>query len=300
MSENKSHVSEIDDLVRQALKDDLPPDLEEGMKIHFLELRRVMETREPQAARRLSRMGGPLLATGEWQWMRLFFGRGALAFLSVLLMVLGGAIHLSGYQGHLAGAVSLLKTSLMISEQMRRATSMECRVQMPANNGQVMRYLIRWTFPARTRVDCIEGNVPRNILWISDGTPSTFNHGDKTLRTGKDTADFMPRQLLAAAGFLSPLEMVRCLHGHWSLMDRKSKAGRGLGFFRLSCPDGVSTLLLAVDMNSHLPESLTVLTPRSAQAVKEGDFVGQVDFIWNRKIPSELLIPGAVLQSPGF
>jgi hypothetical protein len=95
----------LDDLLRKALADDLPPDVAAGMR----------ERMERFRARKTE--GKPEAAAGPWAW---FFRRGVWATLSILLLVAGILLQGRGSSSPLADRISSVKAAFSSLETTRR------------------------------------------------------------------------------------------------------------------------------------------------------------------------------------
>ena len=90
---------DLDLLLKQTLKDDLPPEAEVRMNRHFLNLKRSLENHEDLAER-----------DNGWIWVHGVFRKEILAFAAAVMLILGAVMHLGGYQSALAHSISRLQT----------------------------------------------------------------------------------------------------------------------------------------------------------------------------------------------
>ena len=96
MKKTKISDPDLDDFLKQTLKDDLPPEAEARMNRSFFNLRRVIDRPEGLAEPDTRSRRGESHAPERWLWVRGTFGKQILAFSSAVMLVLGGVMHLGG------------------------------------------------------------------------------------------------------------------------------------------------------------------------------------------------------------
>ena len=119
MVNKRNNDSKTDDLLKQVLKDDLPLEVEGRMKAQFNQYRGKIEQDT-----RLSRWGffsGWKSALRPGRTVR----REVLALSSLIMIVVGAFLHVSGHRSAIAETLSFLNISVSVADQIENASSME-------------------------------------------------------------------------------------------------------------------------------------------------------------------------------
>ena len=108
MSDPNKNNTNTDELLRKVFKDDLPPDMQRSMKARFTQFRNTVdETYQTARWKNLFDLGNrPLL-----RWIP---AKEVLAFSSLLMMGMGGFLHVSGPRSAVAETMAFMNTSLAI------------------------------------------------------------------------------------------------------------------------------------------------------------------------------------------
>lgn len=286
MSTERQNEHDLDNLLKQVLKDDLPPETEFGMRKRLTAFRKAIE---PSYDAHLARRAGPWKRSPVfelWFTRRQAFRKDVLVYVSVVMLAAGAVLHLGGYQSLLAESISLLKISMSLSGQIRRADSMDCRVKMPAAVTQATSYRIRWVREGLSRVD-IES--PRGIdetLWIVHGSVWTAGSAEGSSKPATYLVPSLPEPVMA---LLSPADLARRLDQHWQLQhDMKQHDPNRLVFIDRQSRDIVEVYF---EKKSFVPISLSWKPPETNGKGRTGGAATRADFTWNQHVAPELMVP---------
>ncbi len=207
----------------------------------------------------------------EWRWLRWAFRKEVLAFGSLVMLILGGVLHLGSSQTALAYSMARLKMVVTVSAGLYRATSMDCSVLIPGAGDVNSSYRIRWSAAGTARVDT--NSISRaESLWISN------------------TAARLDPKWQPAMEFLTPAVVARNIEGRYRLT-QAGRPGGGPYEFQLSGQEDRQTVEIAVDERTFLPKVLKKYARDPSWRGK--DCVLEVRFLWNEPIAHELLVPGS-------
>jgi hypothetical protein len=252
---------DLEKLLGQTLRDDLPPDLEARMSRQFLNLQRHLEQPEN------------LIKHDPWLWIHGAFRKGILSFISATLLILGGVLHVGGYHSVLAHSLERLKMVVAVSAGLHRATSMDCTVLQHGTGGETFRYRIRWSVTGGTRVDMDSGSGTWT-LWVS----------------GTDLPS--ERRWQPVLEFLTPAILAQHVEQRYGLMKAERPDPARADEWLLVGLENRQAVEIAVDERTFLPKTLTKCGLDSGLAASERGCLMEVQFQWNQPIPRELLIPG--------
>jgi len=267
MNERNIPEPELENILKRALKDDLPPEVEAAMNRHFVDLKRSFE--RPEDSVESEKRAGFL----RWTWLCGTFGKEILAVASAFMLILGGVMHLSGNQSALANSITRLKAIVDISAGLNSATSMDCTVIQPGVGGTDAHYRIRWSFRGITRVDMDSGGTPERTLWISNTTVPP---------------DPMWKP---AMEFLTPAVLAQHIEERYGFNQAGPEAGSGIEDLLLVGSENRQAVEIAIDEATFLPRTLKKYLPESDQTGKR-QCVMEVQFLWNQPVSQELFVPG--------
>jgi hypothetical protein len=272
MSSDRLNKQDVDELLKQVLRDDLPADVESGMRKRLALFRRTLDPAGRPDAARSAGSRDSSFGLVRWLGRHQLFQKEVLACASAVMLAAGAAIHLGGYQNVLADSITLLKTSMSLTEQMRLAGTMECVMKAPVAGTEPATYHIRWLRDGRTRVDLQSERGAREVWWISQG---------QVTGSGSDADLPQPVQAL-----LSPAGLAAKMEKSWQLQHAEDWHSRGrLVFVDRQEP---AVIEMRFDTNSRLPISM------SRKPSQSGGTVGMAmtaEFTWNQPIAPELMIP---------
>jgi len=297
MKKEKYHNLEIDDLLKQVLKDDLPPESESRMRRRFIQFRKKIEQPDLQQRMSVSMIWRHFFRPKEWQWAHWMLKKEVLAFSSIIMVALGGIMHVSGHRSALAESVLMLNISVSVSDQVRHTGSMECTVQEPWENGQSLAYSIRWLLPNMTRVDVQKTDEIHKTLWISDEDITIVDHVKNTLRKVDSVEQIKDPLFQPIMGFLTPSELAERMYGRWQPKQYEQQDERQLGTFTYAIHEEKALLEMTVNLNTYLPMSIRKFLPGSTKAGEEEKLIMQVHFIWNQPVSPQFMIPKIIKRS---
>ena len=190
MKIQKSSQHPIDKLLKQTMKDDLTPEVEDRLN---LQLRQFQEQTEKQKRLQWNFYGFVknlfTIRNLEWKLGRQLIKSAALTFASVVFVILLAAaifVPISGSPGVMAESFSTLTTSLYVYQQISRVNAMECSVETVTKKGERLTYSLKWT-PDRTRVHIInpDKSIVKTLLVKNDHV-TIIDKTNNTVRHGKD------------------------------------------------------------------------------------------------------------------
>jgi hypothetical protein len=292
MKKEDSDKFEIDDLLKQTLKDDLPPELENSMKKQLILFRKKIEQSEHRRREEANWTLRRLFHGGRLKWMNLMLKKQVLAPASIIMVVLGAVLQITNPSSVLAESISLLKTSIIVSDRVSHAESMECSIEMPAENEQYYEYFIQWLSPNLTRVQVKKPNQDIiKTMWISDDKITIADHATNILRKVEKVKQIDDPEFQHALNLLSPLDLVERMEGKWRLKHYKQHGDCERGTFTVAIPEEKTIMELTVDLCTFLPTSLKKSLADPREESGEGKILMNVNFKWNKSIPPQLMLP---------
>jgi hypothetical protein len=261
----------IDHLLQQTFKDDMPSDVEMAMKKQLDRFRHKMErasTRKTGSDRRIFR---GIFNPGGIRWANFLFRKEGLVVVSLLMIVLGGFIQSSGLSNQLTENLSVLGTSVVVSNQINRSHSMECSIQMPRDSQEPLHYSIQWLSPSLSKIQVKESdNEPLKTLWLSEEDIIVADHVNGRMHKER-------------------------MYGEWTLEQYHQQADCRQGIFKVSLPDESALLKVTVDFCTYLPVTIKKFLVSEEQ--KEGKEIMNVEFTWNVPLSPEHLIPNPIKEN---
>ena len=291
----KAKDTHIDHLLQQIFTDDLPPDAKNAMKRQLDRFRTKMDQAQTDRIRAESRPSrGLSYLKGIW-WIHFLLKKEVFVVVSLLMIVLGGFIQSSGSSNKLAENLSVLGTSVVVSNQMSRSQSMECSIQMTRENEKPLKYSIQWLSPNLSKIQVEESdNTPLKTIWLSEEDIVIVDHVADTLRKERHLAQFSDPMLQPIVGYLAPKELVERMYGEWQLIQYQ-KEECGLGIFTVALPNERAILKVTVDLCTYLP--VTIKKILSAEERDKETLVFEVRYTWNLPLSPELLSPQPIKES---
>jgi hypothetical protein len=270
----------VDGLLRKTFKDDLPPEIEESMRSRFSQFRSNLDSAHQK------RLWPSILDSSFLGKMQ---ARQALAFASLLMISLGGFLHLSGQRTAMAETLAFVHASLSISDQLLRVTSMKCTLKAPKELGAT-EYSILWLSPDRARVDARQGVSADKTLWVTaSGVVVTdrMNGADHHYQGLSEVEDplFEP-----ALEFLTPETISRAIYGKWIPKQYKQHRGEERLTLAYINYEGKTLLEMTVDLSTDLPMSIKRFAPNDAVPKPGSEHELEAHFVWDEPISSQLLI----------
>ena len=235
MSERRLPDHEIDRLLREALRDDLPAGLEEALRRDAREAWR----RAASAPRRPRWRGGLGLPMG---WKALL-PQPALVAAALAMLAVGAVMQAAPAPQGVVEALLGRQASAAAARALADAREMSCTVDLADARGSVLTYRIDWTAPGAVRVRLDRaGTTEVRTLRAPAPAPSVL--------TSTGTApELAPRdpELDPVRACLSPSALGERLSAPW-----RPAAGGGETFLVAAGPAGPE-LTVRVDTATHLP-----------------------------------------------
>lgn len=281
MNKSNTHEPDLDDLLKQTLKDDLPPEAEARMNRHFLNLKRSLD--------RTAHLPEP----DGWLWMRGPFKKEILAIASAAMMALGLVMQLSGSQSAMAHSIEQLKVIVTISMSLNRAAFMDCTVLEPRAGSKSASYRVRWSAAGDTRMDLVSTDGAQTI-WISNETISFADSDGGAVRS-------MPIETMApgpvwqpAMEFMTPMLLAKHMKEQYGVMQAGGRSGAGSDEFIIIGREDRQTVEITVDARTYLPKVLRKYALDSDRRNGERNCLMEARFLWNQPISHELFVPGSL------
>jgi hypothetical protein len=278
MTSKKDTDSRMDDLLKQVLKDDLPPDVEGRMKAQFVQFREEIENDE---------QASELALRSDWKrffQLKWAIRREVLAFSSLLMIVVGAFLHVSGHRSAMAETLSFLNTSVSVANQLQEATSMECRIQVPAEDGKHLSYIIRWHSPEMMRVDVQDAEKAGKTLVISGSGITVTDHINDSFRKYQSLEQIKDPVFEPSLEFLSPHVLATAIYERWKPQYYRAEDEGQKGTFVYIDNGERTTLEMTVDMNTSLPESIRKFSSDLSGADDVYELAMKAQFVWNEPI----------------
>jgi hypothetical protein len=278
---NKSNIPgpDLDTLLKQALKDDLPPEAEARMNRQFFKLKGALGRTERSAE------------PDEWLWMRGPLQREILTFASAVMLILGIVMHLSGSQTALAHSIEHLKVIVTVSMSLNREAFMDCTILKPGAGGEHSSYHVLWRAPGDARMDRVSSDGAQTI-WIANETISFADSDGGAVRS-------MPIKTMTpgpvwqtALEFMTPRLLAKHMQEQYGLTQTGERGGSGSDDFLIVGQEDRQVVEITVDARTFLPKVLKKYAPDSGRTNGERDCLMEVRFLWNQHIPQELFVPG--------
>ncbi|MFB0566940.1 MAG: hypothetical protein ACETWK_14840 [Candidatus Aminicenantaceae bacterium] len=298
MRKKNSPDFDIDELLKKALKEDLPPEVEIGMKRQLHKFRKKIERPEPERSTRTVMFLRQFFHGPRWQSMRWIFRKDVLASTSVLLVALGGFLHISGSHNSLTENISLLGTSVLVYDQVSHTESMECSVEIPEEKDTFLKYSIQWLSPNLTRVQVKKSDeTVFKTMWLSEEEIAIEDHIKDTVRKSKSVSRILDLQFKPVIELLSPHEMVEQLYGQWQLKYYERRAECELGIFIVTIPEEKAFLEITVDLCTYLPVNIKKFLLESTEAGGESKMLMKAEFRWNIPLLPQLMYPQSTKEN---
>jgi hypothetical protein len=278
---NKQNIPEpdLDKILKQALKDDLPPEAEAGMNRQFLNFKRTLDPIE-----RLAEPDG-------WLGIRGSLQRKILAVASAVMLILGVVMHLSGSQNALAHSIEQLKVITTVSMSLNRTAYMDCTVSNPGAVGEHSSYHVRWLASGDARMDRVSAGRAQTI-WISNETISFADSDGGAVRS-------MPIKTMPpgsawqpALEFMTPMLLAKHMKEQYGLMQPGDRSNTGSGEFLIVGREDQQAIEITIDSRTYLPKVLKKYALDSSRTNGDHICLMEVQFHWNQPLRDELFVPG--------
>lgn len=271
MKKQKACEYPIDNFLKQTLKDDLPPEVEDRL---YIQLRRFQEKTDKQQSG---------VVNLKWILRQQLVKSAALVFAVVVFVILlatAGFVPLTNSQNLLAESLSTFTTSINVFEQISRSSSMDCSVETTTEKGDRLNYSIKWT-PGSTRVQVFkpDNSIVKTLEIINDRV-TIIDHTSNTLHYVKTLEQLDDPLFQRVMDFISPTYLQERLQMKWK---------SGIYWKRGDCDEGIFTVLnsqekadmeISVDMCTLLPTKMTTYRTFPTETGEGGEMVIKVQFAW--------------------
>jgi len=265
----------VDDLLRKALAGDVPPAAKRRMEGVFRRFREAHE-RDGAAAGREGERTGSLWLRPNWRW-----GRRVLAFASLLLVVLGGTLHLAGPRNALADSLFRLNTLVSISRQVRLAGAMDAAVRAWGPDGLPLDCAVVWRAPGTARIEVRGAGRLLKVLTASPEGVAVEDpvSGDRIGLAGlEDVRDPMLEPVLWLA---TPGSIADRIDARWIPRGGGAPAGGEPNAFILSDPASPVTVRISVDPRTLRPVGIVLVRSSPSMGDRADAVVLSASFFWD-------------------
>jgi hypothetical protein len=276
---------DLDEILKQGLKDDLPSEIEARMSRQFLNFKRALD--QP----------GCLAAAAAWSWMHGLLRKEILAFASAILLILGIVMQIGGPQTVLAHSIERLKVVAAISMSLNRAAFMDCTVTKPGANGESISYRVLWRANGDARVDMVSGGS-QQTMWISGESISLTSSDGGSIHSIPLTTIALGPGWQPAMEFRTPALLAKNMEEQYGLMQTGAKSGAESGEFLVVGREERQAVEITVNAKTYLPKVLKKYALDSGGLNKSRLCLVDVRFHWNQPSPGELFVPGSLKKKP--
>lgn len=257
MKDENSESHAVDALLKGTFKDDLPMQAEIAMKRQLDIFREKLEEYEIQ--RRRVPVKKPFLAG-------MIFNRGTLAFASLLMLVIGSLLQMTGPGNLLADSISARDAAFHTFNRIRLIDSMKCMIEMSVDGEKKMTYHIEWLPGNRYRAKAVPPGRPGDDFpWLNE-SECRDNYLFDRVRS-----------------FLSPADLGKLLDNKWTLNRYRREGDCEYGIFTVSDLQGGFRLEVTADLCTWLPVTMVIPSDRVKLDVR---------FTWDAPPASLLFAPG--------
>lgn len=295
-NKGQSKDTDIDHLLRQTLKDDIPPDVRISMKAHLDKFRHKMEKGKIEKVRAGQKGFRGKVPFKDARWAHVLFKKEALVVVSLLMIVLGGFIQSSGSSNELTENLSAIGTSVVVLSEMSRSQSMECSIQMAGEDQEPLHYLIQWLPPNLLKI-AVKGseNTLLKTLWFSADEITIADHVNDRVQKKRHLAQFDDPMIRPIVGFLTPAELLEQMYGEWKLLKTEQKGECNQGIYKVLLPNEMALLEVTVDQCTFVPVSIKKMLPAEEQG--EMELILNVQYAWNIPLSMEDFLPRPINES---
>ncbi|MFC2165248.1 hypothetical protein ACFLT2_09660 [Acidobacteriota bacterium] len=284
MANKKDSDSRMDDLLKQVLQDNLPPDVEGRMKAQFVQFKESIERADLVSDQATRGIWQRFFLPRSWDWSWWAIRREILAFSSLMMIVVGCFLHVSGHRSAMAETLSFLNTSVSVANQVQEATSMECLMQVPSEDGKHLSYTIRWHSPEMTRVDVQEGEKSGTTLVISGSEITVADHVSDSYQEYQSLDQIKDPVFKPVLEFLTPIVLANAMYEQWKPQYYRAEDEAQKGTFVYMNNGERTTLEMTVDMSTSLPVSIRKFSSTLSGAEYVYELAMEAKFVWNEPI----------------
>ncbi len=290
MNRNNGRKEGVDRLLRETLRDDLPVEVERRMKARSDRCRKEIEDEHPEkSASRTFRPNSIRLPVFRW------LPQSGLAAAGIFLIILGGLLQEGGSSHVLAKNISLIRTWVLVKDQVALSESMTCRIERIQEGEKKAGYVIKWLPPDHTRIDLIDarGKTVRTI-WMIQGDFTVIDHATGEVASAVDLERVADPYLSAAAGFIHPARLAERLYEEWLETTREIRGDCEQRTYRLHPPGNAEEAVeMTVNMCDWLPVSVSLAVPSDPSGAHRAAEL-LLRFEWNTPVSPEEMLPAVL------
>jgi hypothetical protein len=290
MKKEKPRTVDVDELLKDALQDDLPAEAERRMQRRLAQFRERIEQPEHQPETSALEFWQKLFGLRDRIWVRRLFTRAVLAYSSMFMLAVGGFLQVTGHLSALAESLTSLRTSVSVADSVRHKGFMECRIEIPAKDEAPADYIIRWLPPNTTRVDAQRGEEFRETLLITSDGVVVVDHLKNTSQKFESLEQIHDSLFQPVMGFLSPAMLAENIDQRWQLGGFEQKTGSHQGTLTFINHEKASVLKMAVDLGTFLPVHISKSRVSGEKGGREEE-VMRIDFAWDQPVSPQRMIP---------
>ena len=241
MSARRLPDHEVDRLLREVLADDLPEELHGDLRREArMAWRRAAS--EPRRARWLGWRGLP----AGW---RPLLPQTALVAAALAMLAAGAVMQAAPAPPEVVASFQGRQAWARVAQALRRATAMECAVELPDERGRHLTYRVDWRATGETRVvlDGPAGPSEWTLRLSGDGSSVLTRVEASRVATPLDPV------LLPVQAYLSPASLAGRLDAPWRPAPAGKDASPGTETFFVSPGSGPPRMFVGVDIATHLP-----------------------------------------------
>ncbi len=293
MKIQKSSQHPIDDLLKQTMKDDLTPEVENRLNLQLRQFReKTLKQEKPQLnfygfVKNFFNTNNPVRRLGQQ-----LIKSAALTFAFVVFIILLAAasfVPITNSPGVLAESFSTLTTSLYVYRQISRVNAMQCSVEAVTGKGERLTYSLKWT-PDRTRVHIIKpGNIIVKTLLVKNDHITIIDKTNNTVRHGKGMENMDDQQFQPILDYISPTNFRESLQEKWGPKSYRQQGDCDEGTFSVINPGKKGDREVIVDMCTYLPTRMIKYRPIPTQPGKRGEVVMSIHFTWETPFVPRLI-----------
>ncbi len=238
---------DIDGLLKQTLRDDLPPEVGARLKRRLDRFRHSLEDRVQEDRHPALTLRRP--------WALL--ARTALAAAAVLIIVLGFSISGPGRRSVLSDSVASYQKVAGISGEISAARAMECLVRLSKGGELQQEFFIRWLPSGQTLVRIIgpDWELTREVR-LPPASRSVLEYIALPAEAREAREPQTSAELLPVEGLLSPSRLIGLLEGTWKPEGGERRGDCDLDSFSILGPRLGPRSKVTVDGCTGLPTRL--------------------------------------------
>lgn len=288
--DTKPEDQNIDHLLQQAFKDDMPQAAKTAMKEQLDQFRLMMEQAKTRKTSADQKMFQWTFRFGSVRWTHFLFKKEVIIMVSLMMIVLGSFIQSAGSPNRLTENLSVLGTSVVVSDEISRSYSMECSIELFGESQKSLNYSIQWLTPNLSKIRVKDSNdTPLKTIWISEEEIVIVDHVHDIRYKKKHPAHLDEPIIKPIVGYLAPTELLERMYGEWQLKQYQEQKECAQGTFTIGLPNERETLEVTIDLCTYLPRSIKKIC--LAETYDEEKLIFSIQYSWNVPLSRDQLSP---------